>query len=84
MKHARGCDGDIPGSPGCICSYPEEPTMDRSDEIRTAVRQARSRAHAAMLREAIGFLHEPVLARAIIELVLRDLEPPEAKAPTTP
>lgn len=42
MKHASGCDADIPGSPGCICSYPEGdvPPLDQSLALRVIARHA--------------------------------------------
>lgn len=52
---------------------------DRSDEIRQAVREARSKGHAAQLRYAHNLLARDdgvMMAKAVIGDVLRDLEPP--------
>jgi hypothetical protein len=53
--------------------------MDRTDEIRSALRRARMAGSAAKLRHAFNLLERDesaTVARAIVGDVLRDLEPP--------
>lgn len=59
--------------------------MDRTDDIRTAVRRAKDHGHAAQLRVALELIPaDSVEAQAIIGNVLRDLEPPTAAPMESP
>lgn len=58
--------------------------MDKTDDIRAAIRRAREAGNAAKLRVALEFLNstEHPEAVAIIGDVLRSMEPPVAANPT--